>query len=411
MMNRSVLDCGLVVLSEYIPAFPSFSMSYTVRGGSRMESVQLNGIYHLIEHMLFKGTEKYNLKEIADISDRLGGKLNAFTSKEITQFYLKAIDEHLPESFDLLTQMVRNSTFPDEEFNKEKSVAVQEIYEADDNPETNAFETFYRNVYQNNGLGFPVGGRVGPVNALERDQVYDFYVNNYAPNNLVLSAVGKIEHQRLVDLANDAFKDAPASKPRSFLVDSPNFSTFTKNKKNDSLSQVYMIMGFDAVSMNSPDRYPYMIINDVLGSGMSSRLFQRIREDLGLAYTVSSFTDAYNDCGMHLIYAVIKPENASECIDAVKEELEKLRNKGITAEELDRARYSIKSSIILGLESNVNMMRFHINNELFQDDVLNPEQIIQMVNTTSVDDINSILPKYLDSEQMSLLLYGDVLNA
>ena len=190
MVEKTVLDSGLVVLTEYIPAFPSFALSYTLRGGSRVETKENCGIHHLIEHMMFKGNQKYDLKQIADISERLGGKVNAFTSNEITQFYLKAVDEHLKESFALLTQMVINSTFPGEEFLKEKGVTIQEIHEAEDNPDTNAFETFYEKIFAGNGLGFPVGGLVESVSSFERDMVYDFYKKNYTHDNLVLAAVG-----------------------------------------------------------------------------------------------------------------------------------------------------------------------------------------------------------------------------
>ena len=158
MVEKSVLDSGLTVISEYISTFPSFALSYTVRGGSRQETEELNGIYHLIEHMLFKGSEKYNLKEIADISDRLGGKLNAYTSKEVTQYYIKAIDENLEPAFDILSQMVLKSVFPPDEFAKEKNVAIEEIHEAEDNPDTHAFESFYQEVFQKKRPGFP-GGR------------------------------------------------------------------------------------------------------------------------------------------------------------------------------------------------------------------------------------------------------------
>lgn len=407
-VQKTVLDCGLVVISEYIPFFPSFALSYTLRAGSRAETRENNGIHHLIEHMLFKGTQKYDLKKIADISDRLGGKLNAFTGKEITQFYIKAIDEHLQESLDLLTEMVMHSTFPEDEFIKEKNVAVQEIHEAEDNPDTNAFETFYEKVFAGNALGYPVGGKVESVSSFDRDMVYDFYKKNYTPDNMVLAAVGKVNHLELVELAEQAFADFPAKKPGDFAFLQPTFQHQFFSKKNKSLKQVYVIIGFTGLSIVSPDRHRYVLLNDILGAGMSSRLFQKIREEKGLAYTVSSFTDAYLDCGAHLTYSIVEPKKVKEYCEAVKEEITRLKDQGITEEELIRARDSIKSFMILSLESRVAKMRFIVNNELFLKRQLILQEIIDNISAAGINDINQLYKHYLDLEEMSIFLYGGV---
>ena len=358
--------------------------------------------------MLFKGSPKYNLKQIADISDRLGGKLNAMTSKEITQFYIKAVDEHLKESFDLLTQMVIGSTFPVDEFLKEKEVTIQEIHEADDNPDTNAFETFYEKIFAGNGLAYPVGGLMESVSSFERDMVYDFYKKNYTPDNLVLAAVGKINHQELVDLAARAFKDFPRQKPKKFCFQTPTFKYETFSKINASLKQVYVIIGVNGIPVVSPHKNQFMILNDILGAGMSSRLFQKIREEKGLAYTVSSFNDAYLDCGTHLTYSIVEPGNVNEYLKVVKEEIGRLKTGGITEDELMRARDSIKSSIILSLESRVSKMRFNVNNELFHRREVTPREIIDDINNTTIDEINQLFKDYFNLEQMAVFLYGAV---
>lgn len=408
MLKRTVLDCGLVVMSHNIPAFPSFALSYTLRDGARNETRESSGIYHMIEHMLFKGTGKYSLREIANISDRLGGKLNAMTSKEITQFYIKAVDEDLEESFDLLTEMVMNSVFPVEEFEKEKSIAIQEIYESEDNPETNAFETFYEELYKDNGLGYSVGGYVESVSRFNREMVYNFYKAHYKPENLVLTAVGHIKHEQLVKMASEYFESYGAAEPRDFSFYPPPYRRRDFKKTNDSLKQIYAIMGFAGLSLRAPERYRYMIVNDILGAGMSSRLYQKIREEKGLAYTISSFTDSYLDCGLHLIYSIIEPAKSGEYLSAVKEEIVRLREEGISEVELTRARDSIKSSILLGLESFNSMMRFHVNNELFLGQGLTPREIIEDVNSATLSDINGLIRRYLDMETLSVFLYGDI---
>jgi len=408
MVERTVLDCGLVVISEYFPAFPSFDLSFTLRGGSRMEDKQNNGIHHLIEHMIFKGTPKYNARDIADISDRLGGKLNAFTGKETTQYYIKAVDEYLEDSFDLLTDMVMNSSFPEDEFEKEKNVALQEIHEADDNPDTNAFETFYERLFEGNGLAYPVGGKVESVSVFNRDMVFDFYKKNYTPDNLLLASVGKIPHKQLVELAEKAFKNHPSRKPRDFGFDIPHIKHQDFSKKNDSLMQVYVIIGFNGLSIVAPERHQFMILNDILGAGMSSRLFQKIREEKGLSYTISSFTDAYFDCGIHMAYSIVEPEKVNEYVDAVREEILLLKREGISEIELKRAKDSIKSSIILGFESRSTKMRFNVNNELFLKHELTQEEIISNINNTTVENINHMFNVFLDTSDMSKFYYGDI---
>jgi predicted Zn-dependent peptidase len=403
-----VLDSGLVVISEYIPAFPSFALSYTVRGGARAENEVNNGIHHCIEHMLFKGTPKYDLKQIADISDRLGGRLNAFTSKEITQYYVKTIDEKLKESFELLTEMVMKSIFPEDEFLKERSVLVQEIKEAEDNPEIHAFETLYEDIYKNNGLGYPIGGKEACVSNFRRDMVYDFYKKNYMPDNLLLAAVGNVKHDQLVQLAADAFKHLPSQSPRDFAFPSPIYHTRTFGKMNKSLKQVYAIMGFEGLASVSPERHWFSLMNDILGGGMSSRLFQEIREEKGLAYTVNSFSDNYLDTGLHIIYSVVDKEKTEEYLEAVRAEILRLKEKGISEDELKRARDHMKASVILGLENTVSRMRFHVNNELNLKREMTIEEIVEKINKAAVDDINRLVQDYLDLEKAAIFLYGDV---
>ncbi|MCP5102191.1 MAG: insulinase family protein [bacterium] len=408
MIEKTILDSGLVVISDYIPAFPSFALSYSVRGGSRAENEKNNGIHHFIEHMMFKGSSKYDLKQIADISDRLGGRLNAFTGKEITQYYLKAIDEKLDESFELLTDIVMNSTFPQDEFLKEKSVVVQEIKEAEDSPETNAFETLYESIYETNGLGYPIGGKEKSVSSFERDRIYDFYKKNYSPDNLLLTAVGNIKHDQLVRLAERFFKKYPSKAPGDFSFPLPAFHAKTFSKKNDSLNQVYAITGFESLSAVSPLRNRFALMNDIVGGGMSSRLFQTIREEKGLAYTVSSFSDNYLDCGVHLIYSIVDKEKTGEYLDAVKEEILHLKKEGITRDELNRSRDHMKASVILGLESTLSLMRFHVNNELNMNQELTIEEIVDDINNATVNDINALFQDYLNLDKESVFLYGDV---
>jgi predicted Zn-dependent peptidase len=406
MVQKTILPCGLTIISEKFPEFPSFALSYTLKSGSRAETTATNGIHHLIEHMLFKGSAHYDLKQIADMADRLGGRLNAFTGKEITQYYIKSIDEKLTASFHLLSDIVLNSTFPEEEFIKEKNVIIQEIREAEDNPDNNAFETFYENIYKNNALGYPIGGSEKQVARLERDQVFAFYHEKYAPENLLLSAAGNIEHRDLVELAGDFFGRFPARPVQDLEFARASFQPSHFFKKNSSLSQCYVITAMDSISLLSPFRHTFMIMNDILGSGMSSRLFQSIREEKGLAYTVSSFIDSYLECGIQIIYAVIEPDKIAAYLGAVRAEIELLKKNGIRADELERAKDHIKSSIILSLENNVSKMSFNTNQELYFKKEQEVAAIIAEINAATSEGINAFCRQYLDLDQAALFTYG-----
>jgi len=406
MVQKTVLPCGLTVISEKFPEFPSFALSYTLKSGSRAEMTADNGIHHLIEHMLFKGSQHYDLKQIADMADRLGGRLNAFTGKEITQYYIKSIDEKLADSFHLLSDIVLNSIFPEEEFVKEKNVIIQEIREAEDNPENNAFETFYEKIYENNSLGYPIGGSEKRVALLERGQVFDFYRRKYAPENLLLSAVGNIEHRDLVELAGDFFGRFPARPVRDLAFANAGFQPHRFFKKNESLGQCYAIIALDSISLLSPFRHTFMVMNNILGAGMSSRLFQSIREEKGLAYTISSFIDSYLECGIQIIYAVIEPDNIAAYLRAVKAEIERLKKEGIRADELERAKDHMKSSIILGLENNVSKMSFNTNQELYFKKEQSVAAIIAEINAATRDGINGFFRQYLELDQAALFTYG-----
>ncbi len=408
MIKKTVLENGLIIISEENKSVPSFSMSYTLKSGSRAENSEINGIHHLIEHMLFKGTDKYSLVDIANISDRLGGRLNAFTGKEITQFYLKAIDEKFDIAFDLLSDIVFNSKFDENEFEKEKNVVLQEIKESEDSPDINAFELFYENLFKPNPLSFPIAGKTEIVSNFTRDLLYDFYLTKYQPANLLLSVVGNINHERIVDKAREFFKDYSKVMPKDFIFDKPKFIEFNLSHKKDSLNQLYVIMGMKGVSAVSKDRYKFMVLNDILGAGMSSRLFQKIREEKGLAYTINSFPDSFLECGIHIIFSIIEPEKFNPYLNSVKEILFDVRENGVNDDELVRAKDHIKSSIILGLENNLSKMRNIINKELYSKEALNVNKILEEINSYTKDEINRIAKEYLEIENSSIFAYGNV---
>jgi predicted Zn-dependent peptidase len=408
MLEKTVLDCGLTILSEYRPELPSFSISYSLRSGSRTETTHNNGIHHLVEHVMFKGSQNYDLKQIARISDQLGGNLNAFTGKEITQFYLTAIDERFKLSFDLLTDIIVNATFPEEEFFKEINVIVQEIKETEDTPDSHAFEIFYQQVFEDNPLGFPISGKQDQVLLLTQEEAFQFYKKKYSPENLVLSAAGNIDHYTLVKEAQNYFSGFRRKLPVDFSFRKPDISFKTVAKNRETIKQTYVLIGFRGVSIVSPIRIKFLLMNEILGSGMSSRLFQRIREEKGLAYTIHSFLDFFLDTGLIVVYSIVEAEKVSEYLESVRSVIQEMKQKGISKEELGRAKDHLKSSIILGLESNMSKMRFNVNQDLFLKRELKINELLEDINETSVKDINKLLDVHLNIDRASLLLYGNV---
>ncbi len=408
MIKRTVLESGLTIISEYRPSLSTFALSYTLKSGSRAESTVDNGIHHLMEHMLFKGSLHYDLKEIAEISDRLGGTLNAFTGKEVTQYYMTAIDEKLEESFDLMTDIVMESTLPVDELEKEKNVVIQEIKETEDTPDSYAFDLFYEQVFDGNGMGLPIAGREERIAAMDRRMAHDFYKRVYSPHNLILAATGKVDHDRLVELANTYFSRFPAKPAVDFSFPNAGFTFNTQVKHNASLNQVYALIGFQAPSFGAEDKFKFKVMNNILGSGMSSRLFQSIREDKGLAYTVSSFPDFYLEGGLCIIYSIMEPGNVGRFLEAVQEEIDLLRKNGVDERELEWARDYAKGSLVLQLESNSNMMRFHVNQELYLPGERSVRSILDEVGRTTTSDVNDIIRDYLDIENSAVLLYGNI---
>jgi predicted Zn-dependent peptidase len=408
MIKRTVLDSGLTIITEYRATVSTFALSYTLKSGSRAETTVDNGIHHLMEHMLFKGSGKYDLKQIAEVSDRLGGTLNAFTGKEVTQYYMTAIDEKLEESFDLLTDIVMESVLPADELEKEKNVVVQEIKETEDTPDSYSFDLFYEQVFDDNGMGLPIAGHEDQVSAMDRPMVNDFYKRQYAPHNLILAAVGKVDHDRLVALAERYFSRFSSRKAVDFTFPTTGYSFDTQVKVNDSLNQVYALIGLQAPSFGALDKFKYKVMNNILGSGMSSRLFQSIREDKGLAYTVSSFPDFFLEGGLCIIYSITEPGNVKSYLQAVQEEIDRLKKDGVDERELEWARDYAKGSLVLQLESNANMMRFHVNQELYLPSEKPVRSILDEVDSITVDDVNGMIRDYLDLERSAILLYGNM---
>jgi len=408
MVQKTILPCGLTILSETSDHIPSIALSYTLKSGSREEFLETTGIHHLIEHMAFKGCDRYDLKRIADLGDRLGGGLNAFTAKEMTQFYLKAVDSSFDLAFDLLSRIVFKATFPADEYKKERNVVLQEIREGEDNPDTFAFETYFEQAFPGTGLGYPIGGKRRWLRQLSRDQVFHYYQATYIPENLILCAVGNITHDRLAAAAAAFFEGFPERPPSPVIFPEAPSRRFSAVKRNRTLNQYYVITGLEGVSQSSTRRYTFMVLNDILGSGMSSRLFQKIREEKGLAYSVSSFTESFLEQGLLMIYAAVEAEKFDDYLSALRAEIESLRAHGVTEEELARSKDHLLAATILSLETQSARMRFHTSNEIYFQEEQKLEEVIAAIRAISRDDISRLAAEFLDVDSASLFVYGNL---
>jgi predicted Zn-dependent peptidase len=407
MIQQTTLPSGLTLISEKRTGLPSLALSYTIVSGSRDEATREAGLHHFIEHMVFKGNPRYSQEAIAQVSDQMGGHLNAFTAKEITQYYTKAIPEHFDTAFDLLSNLIFRADFPAAEFEKEKEVIIQEIRESRDTPDSQAFDLFYERVFPGSSLGASITGDEASLADLSRDTLVSFHRQIYRPEKTVLTVVGAIEHTRLLDMVGDFFLDHPAAAPLGFHPQlQPDYHPGSHRIEQESLEQVYHLVGMPAPRAAHKKRAAYMLVNEMLGGGMSSRLNQRIREEMGLVYSVSSFYENYRDCGLQMIFAVTQGDKLEAYRSALIEELQGLRNRKASPGEVDRVRDHLKASTILGLESNVSQSRLLTNQWLYQQSFQTLEEMSAEIAAIGEADIAEVLDEFFSLEEMAELRYG-----
>ncbi len=352
---RKELKNGLIVATENMPHLRSVSIGVWVRGGSRYESGDTPGISHFIEHLLFKGTKSRSAADIARAIDSVGGQLNAFTDKEYVGFYAKVLDSHLPFAFELLSDIVLNPSFPAHELERERNVIFEEINMVEDTPHELIQDLFMESFWRGHSLGRPISGTKESVGRITRAQVKDYFKAKYTACNTIISVAGNFRHREVHALAERYFSDLDRGQP----VDAgpaPAACPERSVKNKAHLEQTHLCIGAVCPPMNSKDRYGTHILSSVLGGGMSSRLFQNIREKRGLVYTIYSMPNEYQDTGAMVIYAGSAPDKADEVVDLTLRELRKLREKLIPEAELERARENIKGSVMLSLESSSSRM-------------------------------------------------------
>lgn len=407
MTQRTMLDNGIRVLSENVPGCHSTSLGVWVNNGSRHEPVALNGISHFIEHMLFKGTERRSAQSVAREVDSVGGLLNGFTSREFSCYFVKILAEKLPMAVDLLGDMICHSRFSPDDIEKERRVILQEIAMIEDSPEDLIHDQFTHSFWAGHPLGMPVIGTQATVGDVERQQMLMFMADRYVGDNLCIVAAGSVDHEELVGLVEKAFGDMPESGVKH--EDVVPVVTRRVEVTHRELEQTQLCLGVEGLAQNHPDRYGTYLLNTILGGNMSSRLFQKIREQLGLAYSVYSYHHNHSDSGAFIIYAGIAAEEAPLVARAILDEMTRMRHEMVTQEELQSAKDFLKGSMLLAMESTDNRMTRLAKNELFLRDVgTSLEESREMIDAVTAELIQELAEKLFVNETFNMQVAGRV---
>ena len=379
----SRLDNGLTVITDPMPAVETVSLGVWVNAGTRHETADVNGVSHLLEHMAFKGTERRSAQAIAEEMDAVGGHLNAYTCREHTAYYAKMLKEDVELGVDILADILQHAALDDEELAREQAVVVQEISQAVDTPDDIIFDHFQATAFPEQAMGRPVLGTADLVRSFSRQTVAGYMHDHYGSGHMILAAAGKIEHGAMVRLAEQHFTALPPTRP--VTEERARYGGGDYREERD-LEQVHLVLGFDGVSYEDPDFYPVSVLSALLGGGMSSRLFQEIRERRGLAYSVYAFTSSFNDGGLFAIYAGTGADESADVVPVMCEEVRKV-TQVIGADEVRRARAQIKAGILMAMESTSARCEQLARHLLAHGRTIPVEELVAKVDAVDVDAV------------------------
>src|SRR3984885_8291894 len=406
-IERAELPNGLVIVTERMPHVRSVSVGIWLGTGSRGESPECNGIAHFIEHMVFKGTERRTAEEIAQAMDSVGGLLDAFTAKEMTCFNAKVLDEHLPIAFDVLSDLVLRPRFNDADIAKEKQVVLEEIKMDEDNPEYLIHELFTQNFWRGHSLGLPILGTPETVPQFSREALHECFHSWYAPNNTVITAAGNLEHARLVDLVAREFGGVSRSGTIAKRT-APKTNAGIEQRNKKELEQVHIVMGVPSYPLAHERRYAASLMNVILGGGMSSRLFQNIRERQGLAYAIESDLSPYTDTGVLSVYAGTSRESAAQLIRSVCDEFRSIRAEGVSIEELRRAKDHLKGSMMLSLESTSARMSNLARQAMYLHRFISLDEMLTSIEAVTREEVHAIARDFFEPDRITLTVLGSL---
>jgi predicted Zn-dependent peptidase len=406
-IERAELPNGLVVVTEKMPHVRSVSVGIWLGTGSRGESPERNGMAHFIEHMVFKGTERRSAEEIAQVMDSVGGMLDAFTAKEMTGFSAKVLDEHLPIAFDVISDLVLRPRFDETDLVKEKQVILEEIKMEEDNPEYVIHEMFTQNFWRGHPLGLPILGTPRTVGQFTRDALLECFHAWYAPNNTVITAAGNLDHARLVDQVARMFGGAARGSALAARTP-PRTHAVVEQRNKRELEQIHIVMGVPSYPLADQRRYAASLLNLILGGGMSSRLFQNIRERQGLAYAIFSEMSPYSDSGMLSVYAGTSRESATQLIRSVVEEFRRIEREPVSAEELRRAKDHLKGSLMLSLESTSARMSDLARQTIYFDRFFSLDEMLASIENVTREEILFIAHDFFEPGRLALTVLGNL---
>jgi predicted Zn-dependent peptidase len=408
-VHSTRLPNGITVLTEHMPGLRSVTAGIWVRRGSRHEAPELNGICHFIEHAVFKGTRRRTARDIAVESDRLGGNLDAFTTHEMTGFAVKVADKSLPEAFDLLADLLAHPRFDQNDLEREQKVILEEMKMVEDTPDELLGELFNAAYFPGHPLGRPIEGTEETISSFDHNTISTFHAREFSPSNLVVAAAGNVDHERLVDLVENAFANSEADGSGSDAVEqSPTPAAPILIEQKQELEQAHLVIAAPWPDAKSNDRYAASLLASVVGGGTSSRLWQTIREERGLAYSVGAGGSTFSDVGVFTIYAGTSPEHLDEVLDLSLEEMRRVVAESVSAEELKLAKDQAISSILLGLESSSARVSALARQEIIHGRRISTAETIEKIEAANADDLQRVAREFFTSESLSLGALGNL---
>ncbi|MDY3001208.1 MAG: pitrilysin family protein [Romboutsia timonensis] len=405
MYKKHVLENGLTIIGEEIPYVKSISLGVWINAGSRIEDEEISGVSHFIEHMLFKGTKNRTSKQLASEIDNLGGQINAFTSKECTCYYVKLLDSHIDIGIDVLSDMILNSKFNEDDLDKERSVIIEELKMYEDSPEDLAYDLLTENIYKNDPLGMNIIGTEESLKRLNREKLLDYFNKYYVPNNSVIAISGNFNFDEIINKIEEKFK---VWKKRDVNVDikKAEFKScfLTKNK---DIEQVNLAMSLEAVPLeNDKEVYALAVINTVFGGSISSRLFQKIREEKGLVYSIYSSQSLYRKCGELGIFASMSNEHLKEVYESIIEEIKIMKKYYLTDQEIKESKEQLKGSYILGLESTSSRMMSIGRALLLNNKVESTDDILKSIDNVDRETVKIVIDKIFNLDKLGVCIVG-----
>ncbi len=408
MLVQKKLDNGLNVIVEEIPHVKSVTLGLWILAGSTTETKKNSGVFHFMEHLIFKGTPKRSAQEIAEALESVGGHLNAFSSKEYTCYYVKVTDEHFTLAMDVLADITLNSKFPAAEIEREKQVVLEEIKMYEDSPDEIIHDRFAQTLWHDSPLGYPILGRKEIIKSLTRRSLIRYYRRYYNPGNMILSVAGSVKSKAVLKEAKHLFggksgKLVPTKCSRGK-------GSARKNIETRKIEQVHLCLGREGLSQTDDRRFALILLNTILGGGMSSRLFQEIREKRGLAYSIFSYQSSYKTTGLFSVYAGSSPHNLSSILELVMETFSQLRTHGVTEKEVNRAKAQLKGNLILNLENTAQRMTHLARLEIYHGRLISLDELIKKIEVVTRDDITAVANWLLKPEELAVAAIGPVKN-